>query len=61
MVERKRDRALTVRVLDAELEMLGELAEHEGVTASEWIRNVIRREHVVAFGARPAKRPKPKR
>jgi hypothetical protein len=61
MVDRKRDRALTVRVLEAELEMLSELAELEGVNASEWIRNTIRREHAVAFRGRPSKRPKQKR
>lgn len=61
MVERKRDRALTVRMLEIELDMLAALAEQEGVSVSEWIRNTIRREHVLTFTAKKPKRPNPKR
>lgn len=50
---------MTVRMLDAETQMVSDLAERECVTVSEWIRNIIRREHLLAFGAKP--RPKPKR
>jgi hypothetical protein len=58
MVERKRDKPLNVRLLEAEMAMLSELAERDGVTVSEWIRNVIRRDHLLAFSTKP--RPKPK-
>jgi hypothetical protein len=60
MVERRRDKLLNVRVLDAEMEMLGELAERERVSMSEWIRNNIRKEHAL-LGAKAAKRSKTKR
>lgn len=58
MVERKREHALNVRLLEAETQMLQELAERDGVTVSEWIRNIIRSQHLLAF-TQP--RPKPKR
>jgi hypothetical protein len=48
-------------MLDAETAMVVEFAEREGVTVSEWLRNVIRREHLLAFGATPRRKPKPKR
>jgi len=58
MVERKRDKLLNVRMLETETAMLAELAEHDGVSVSEWIRNVVRREHALTFGAKPRKKPK---
>jgi hypothetical protein len=61
MVDRKRERALNVRMLDAETEMLAKLAEREGVSVSEWIRNAIRVQYTLAFGAPKPKRPKQKR
>src|SRR5262245_56408978 len=56
MVDRRRERALNVRMLDAETEMLANLAEHEGVSVSEWIRNVVRTQYTLAFGS---SKPKP--
>jgi hypothetical protein len=53
MVDRKRNKVLVVRMLDAEVTMLGELAEREGLTVSEWVRNVIRREHLLVFSPKP--------
>jgi hypothetical protein len=47
-------------VLDVEMKMLGELAQREGVSMSEWIRNSIRKEHAL-LGAKAAKRSKTKR
>jgi len=61
MVERKRTRGLTVRMLDSELKQLDDLAEHEGITVSEWVRNVIRREHLLTFAERPSAKKRPKR
>jgi hypothetical protein len=58
MVEGKRARALNVRMLDAEVEMLTELAELEGVSVSEWIRNIVRVQHAITVGrsAKPVKK-----
>lgn len=53
MPERTRNRLLNVRLLETEHAMLAELAEAEQVTISEWIRNVVRREHALAFRASP--------
>lgn len=50
---RTRNRLLNVRLLETETAMLAELATGEHVTVSEWIRNVIRREHALAFRAAP--------
>jgi hypothetical protein len=58
MVERKRERLLTVRMNAAEMAMVEALASREGLSASEWIRNIVRREHTLATAAKP---PKPKR
>jgi hypothetical protein len=58
MAVRKRDRGLAVRMLDSELTMLAALADHEGVSSSEWIRNIIRREHAIVFSAKQPKRKK---
>ena len=44
---------MTVRMLDVETQMVSDLAEREQVTVSEWVRNIIRREHALAFGATP--------
>jgi predicted HicB family RNase H-like nuclease len=59
MVERKREKLLNVRLLESETDMLAELAEREGVTVSEWIRNVIRVQHAL-LPAKPSKRSKRK-
>lgn len=61
MVERKRERLLTVRMNDAEMAMLDALAEDEGVSSSEWVRNVVRREQALSAAARHRSKPKPKR
>jgi hypothetical protein len=59
MVDRKRERLLTVRMNDAEMAMLDELAAIEGVSSSEWVRNVVRREYTLA-NVQPSKKPKKK-
>ncbi|HMJ13670.1 MAG TPA: hypothetical protein VK524_19770 [Polyangiaceae bacterium] len=48
-------------MLDSELKQLDDLAEHEGITVSEWVRNVIRREHLLTFAERPSAKKRPKR
>ena len=53
---RKRQKLLTVRTNDAEMDMVQALADLEGFSVSEWVRNTIRREHTMAFGPLPTKR-----
>lgn len=60
MVERKRTQVLNVRLLEAETDMVNALAEREGLSVSEWIRTVIRREHALAFAASKPRKPKRK-
>ena len=53
---RKRQKLLTVRTNKAEMDMVQALADLEGISVSEWVRNTIRREHTLAFDAWPTKR-----
>lgn len=56
----QRDLQLKVRVTAQELRMLHELAEHLGLTASDVIRQYVRREHA-ALVARATSTRKPKK
>ena len=38
------------------MDMVHALADLEGLSVSEWVRNMIRREHTLAFDAWPTKR-----
>jgi hypothetical protein len=58
MVEKRRARLLTVRMNDAEMAMLVELAGAAGLGLSDWVRIIVRREHTLASVARPPKRSK---
>jgi hypothetical protein len=53
---RKRQKLLTVRTNEAEMDMVQALADRERLSVSEWVRNMIRREHTLAFDAWPTKR-----
>ena len=53
---RKRQRVLVVRTNDTEMDMVQELADLEGLSVSEWVRNVIRREYTLAHPPRRRKR-----
>jgi hypothetical protein len=44
-----RDRRLSMLISEDEHTMLRALAEKEGLTASDWIRQSIRRAHAEAF------------
>jgi hypothetical protein len=46
-----RDKSLRVRVAEDELRMVQELAEADGVTASDYVRLFIRRAHAERFPA----------
>jgi hypothetical protein len=50
-----------LRMGATETRMLLELSDRIGLTKSDVIRQLIRREHEQVFGEAPAKRPKPKR
>jgi hypothetical protein len=52
----QRDAIFQMRISPAERDMLQDLADRDGVSASDVVRLFIRREHAKAFGERPAKR-----
>ena len=54
----ERDKSLRVRVSDAELRMVQELGDAEGITASDYVRLFIRRAYAEKFGE---KKPPKKR
>ena len=56
MVERSRNRAINVRITDAEEQMSKELAEHHGLSVSDVIRQLIRQAYVVAFPSKKLKK-----
>jgi hypothetical protein len=58
MVARKRTKALNVRMLDEELAMLDAVAERDGISVSDWVRQAVRGAFRKAFGtqAKPSKR-----
>ncbi len=59
MVAEKRTEVVTLRMAPAEVAMLEELADADGVYQSDVIRVLVRRAHAERFGQ--PKRPKPKK
>lgn len=59
MAPEKRSELVATRLTKAEVAMLHDLAEADGVYQSDVIRLLIRRAHAERFGDKP--RPKPKR
>jgi hypothetical protein len=58
----QRDQLFQLRMTADEKQMLTALAERQGLTASDLVRQWVRREYAAALGGQPrAKRPKPKR
>jgi hypothetical protein len=51
----ERDRQFRMNVADEELEMLRQLAEADGLTASDYLRTAIRRDYRDRFGDKPRK------
>lgn len=41
----ERERVLNVRLTDSEMDMVKELADHVGLSQSDTIRQLVRREH----------------
>ena len=56
MASTERDKSFRVRVSKEELRMIQELADADGVTASDHVRLYIRRAHAERFGAKKPKR-----
>jgi uncharacterized protein (DUF1778 family) len=51
----ERPKRLNVRITHEEWSMLEALADREGMSASDYVRQFIRRAHATAFGDRPQK------
>ena len=50
MAPEKRDTMITVRVSEAEADMLRVLADEDGISASDIVRTLIRREYAARHG-----------
>ncbi len=62
MAPTQRDNMFHVRMSDDERTMLEALADRDGLSASDKVRQLVRREYAEAFGEAPRpKRPKPNR
>lgn len=48
-MERKRDKQLNIRCTERELDMLAALAEADGLSVSDWVRQSIRKAYKRAF------------
>lgn len=55
-----RDKRINFQASEAEQEMLRQLAEREGVSMSDYVRQLIRRAHAATFGEQPIKSRKGK-
>ena len=58
MAPLERTKRINLHATEAEQEMLRELAERDGVSMSDYIRQHIRRSHAEVFGAQPVAKPK---
>jgi hypothetical protein len=56
MVERAREKTWNVRVTEQEDEMLRRLAEHQGLSISDVLRQLVRRAFADAFATKKPKR-----
>ena len=52
----ERERSFRVRISDEELAMVHALADAEGLSASDIVRQLIRRHYIEKFGDKPPKR-----
>jgi hypothetical protein len=60
-VATRRTELLTIRVTEDEMRMLKELADVDGITASDVVRMFVRHTHAERFGAEKRTRFKPKK
>jgi len=51
------DKRLSILVTTDERRMLGALAERQGLSESDVVRQLLRREHAAVFGEAPLKPP----
>jgi DNA-binding GntR family transcriptional regulator len=58
MAPTQRDQKFQIRVTDEERRMLEALAERDGLSASDVVRQLIRREYAATFGEAPKAKPK---
>lgn len=58
MAERKREKAVIVRLTDDERAMLQAVADDDGISVSDWFRRAVRQAFRKTFGDA---KPKPKR
>lgn len=61
MAPEQKSEAFFIRMGPTEIRMLLELSDKTGLSRSDVIRQLIRREHAEVFGDEPRPRPKPKR
>ena len=61
MAPTQRDEKFQLRIATDERRMLEALAERDGLSASDTVRQLIRREYASAFGEVSRPKPKPKR
>lgn len=61
MAPLKRDKRINVVATEDEVAKLQELADHEGVSMSDFLRQFIRRRHAEVFDKAPPPRPRSKR
>ncbi len=53
----KRDIRLSMLISAEEQAMLKMLADKEGLSVSDWVRQTVRAEYVAGFGAKRPKKP----
>jgi hypothetical protein len=58
MAPATRDRQFRIRLDETELAMLHALAERDGISASDFVRQFVRRSYAATFGEKPPKKPK---
>jgi hypothetical protein len=57
----QRDEKFQIRMTSEERRMLEALAENEGLTASDKVRQLIRKDFLVTFGQATTRRKKPRK
>lgn len=60
MAPTPRDEKFQLRLTGDERRMLEAIAERDGLSAADIVRQLVRREYAAGFGAAPPKKPKRK-
>lgn len=61
MAPLQRDEKFQIRMTSEERRMLEAIAEREGLSASDKLRQLIRRDYLATFGEAPSPKRKPKK